>query len=56
MESLVEKRIEEIETELNLLKKSLSQKKNVKLKGLWKGVRIEEKDFEAAKKSLFESG
>ncbi|HLD80761.1 MAG TPA: hypothetical protein VJA40_02050 [archaeon] len=51
---LVLKRIEEMEQELRGLKKKVSGKvKPARLKGLLKGVKFNEKDFEEAKKSWF---
>ena len=47
-------RIEKIEQEVELLKKDLT-KKQVKMKGRLEGIKLEEEDFEEAKKSLFKS-
>ncbi|MEF8874935.1 MAG: hypothetical protein ACOC87_04155 [Candidatus Natronoplasma sp.] len=47
-------RIEKIEHEVELLKKDLT-KNPVKMKGRLEGIKIEEEDFEEAKKSLFKS-
>ncbi len=52
----VEDRLDAIEREIAEIKASLSSSRNlkvVKLKGLWKGLRVDDKDVEAAKKSLF---
>jgi len=47
-------RIEKIEHEVELLKKDLT-KKPVKMKGRLEGIKLEDEDFEEAKKSLFKS-
>ena len=52
----VEDRLDVIERELVEIKATLSSSRNlkvVKLKGLWKGLKVDDKDVEAAKKSLF---
>lgn len=52
----VEDRLDLIERELAEIKATLSSSRNlkvVKLKGLWKGLKVDDKDVEAAKKSLF---
>ncbi len=52
----VEDRLDAIEMELAEIRASLSSSRNlkvVKLKGLWKGLKVDDKDVEAAKKSLF---
>jgi len=52
----VEDRLDVIERELAEIKATLSSSRNlkvVKLKGLWKGLKVDDKDVEAAKKSLF---
>ncbi len=52
----VEDRLDAIERELAEIKATLSSSRNlkvVKLKGLWKGLKVDDKDVEAAKKSLF---
>jgi hypothetical protein len=52
----VEDRLDAIERELAEIKASLSPSRDgkvVKLKGIWKGLRVDDKDVEAAKKSLF---
>jgi hypothetical protein len=52
----VEDRLDAIERELTEIKAALSSSRNlkvVKLKGLWKGLKVDDKDVEAAKKSLF---
>jgi hypothetical protein len=55
----VEDRLDAIERELAEIKAPLSSSQNlkvVKLKGLWKGLRVDDRDVEAAKKSLFKHG
>ena len=52
----VEDRLDVIERELAEIKATLSSSRNLKvvtLKGLWKGLKVDDKDVEAAKKSLF---
>ena len=52
----VEDRLDAIERELAEIKAALSSSRNlkvVKLKGLWKGLKVDDEDVEAAKKSLF---
>ena len=52
----VEDRLDAVEKELAEIKATLSSSRNlkvVKLKGLWKGLKVDDKDVEAAKKSLF---
>ncbi len=52
----VEDRLDVIERELVEIKATLSSSRNlkvVKLKGLWKGLKVDDKDVEAAKKALF---
>ena len=52
----VEDRLDAIERELAEIKVALSSSRNLKvmkLKGLWKGLRVDDRDVEAAKKSLF---
>ncbi len=52
----VEDRLDVIERELAEIKATLSSSRNlkvVKLKGLWKGLKVDDKDVEAAEKSLF---
>jgi len=52
----VEDRLDVIERELAEIKATLSSSRNlkvVKLKGLWKGLKVDDKDVEEAKKSLF---
>ena len=52
----VEDRLDVIERELAEIKATLSSSRNlkvVKLKGLWKGLKVDDIDIEAAKKSLF---
>lgn len=58
--SYVVARIEAIQQELDQLKKTIAhqtggRKGKARLKGLWKGVKISEKDIESAKKSLLKS-
>ena len=51
----VEDRLDVIERELAEIKATLSSSRNlkvVKLKGLWKGLKVDDIDIEAAKKSL----
>ncbi len=55
----VEDRLDAIERELAEIKAILSPSQNlkiVKLKGFWKGLKVDDKDIEAAKKSLFKPG
>lgn len=61
--AIVEKKLENIECELKNLKSiviNLSQqpqhKKMAKLKGLLKGITVNEDDIEEAEKSLFKAG
>jgi hypothetical protein len=52
----VEDSLDAIERELAEIKAALSSSRNlkvVKLKGLWKGLKVDDEDMEAAKKSLF---
>jgi hypothetical protein len=52
----VEDRLDVIEKELAEIKAALSSSRNLKvmkLKGLWKGFKVNDEDVEAAKKSLF---
>jgi len=52
----VEDRLDAIERELAEIKSTLSSSRNlkvVKLKGIWKGLKVDDRDVEAAKKSLF---
>jgi hypothetical protein len=52
----VEDRLDAIERELADIKSTLSSSRNlrvVRLKGIWKGLKVDDKDVEAAKKSLF---
>jgi hypothetical protein len=52
----VEDRLDAIERELAEIKATLSSKRSprvVRLKGLWKRLRVDEEDITAAKKSLF---
>ncbi len=52
----VEDRLDAIERELAEIKSPFSSSRNlkvVKLKGIWKGLRVDDRDVEAAKKSLF---
>ncbi len=52
----VEDRLDAIERELAEIKAALSSSRNlkvVKLKGLWKGLKVDDEDVEAAKRSLF---
>ena len=52
----VEDRLDAIERELAEIKATLSSSRNlkvVKLKGIWEGLRVDDRDVEAAKKSLF---
>ncbi len=55
----VEDRLDVIERELVEIKATLSSSRNlkvVKLKGLWKGLKVDDKNVEAAKKALFKRG
>ena len=61
--NILERKIEKIEDEVSNLKSIVlelvqqpKQKGIIKLKGLLKNVKIEEKDIESAKKSLFNIG
>ncbi len=47
-------RIERIEFEVELLKKSLKNKP-IRMKGRLKGIRIDEEDFKEAEESVFKS-
>ena len=52
----VEDRLDAIERELAEIKAALSSSRNlkvVKLKGLWKGLKVDDEDIEEAKRSLF---
>lgn len=52
----VEDRLDVIEKELAEIKAALSSSRNLKvmkLKGLWKRLKVDDRDVEAAKKSLF---
>src|SRR5207247_10603342 len=54
----VEDRLDAIERELAEIKSTLSSSRNlkvVKLKGIWKGLKVDDRDVEAAKKSLFKA-
>jgi hypothetical protein len=53
MGALALKRIEEIEAELQMLKREVKSLKVVRLKGLWEGLKASEEDFEEAENSLF---
>jgi hypothetical protein len=53
MGALALKRIEEIEAELQMLKREVKSLKVVRLKGLWEGLNVSEEDFEEAENSLF---
>ena len=53
MGALALKRIEEIEAELQMLKREVKSLKVVRLKGLWEGLKVSEEDFEEAENSLF---
>ena len=48
-------KLEKLEKELLKLKRGSKQSQlaPISLKGIWKGVRVSEKDIEKAKKSLF---
>ncbi len=55
----VEDRLDAIERELAEIKAALLSSRNlkvVKLKGLWKGLKVDDKEVEAAKRSLFKHG
>ena len=55
----VEDRLNAIEKELAEIKAALSSSRPlrvVRLKGLWKGLRVDEADIAEAKKSLFKHG
>ena len=52
--SYITVRIQVIQKELELLKKSLESPEEVEsIEGLWKGVKITEEDIQGAKQSLF---
>jgi hypothetical protein len=53
MGPLALKRIEEIEAELQMLKKELTAGKVIRLKGLWEGLKVSEEDLSEAENSLF---
>jgi len=53
MGALALKRIEEIEAEMQKLKREVKSLKVVRLKGLWEGLNVSEEDFEEAENSLF---
>jgi len=53
MGALALKRIEEIEAELQMLKREVKSLKVVRLKGLWEGLNVSEEDFEEAENCLF---
>ena len=53
MGALALKRIEEIEAELQMLKREVRSLKVVRLKGLWEGLNVSEEDLEEAENSLF---
>jgi hypothetical protein len=53
MGALALKRIEEIEAELQMLKREVKSLKVVRLKGLWEDLNVSEEDFEEAENSLF---
>ncbi len=48
------KRIEDIEADLEELKRDLRQTKSTQLSGLWKTAKVEEKDLQKAEDSLFD--
>lgn len=50
------KRIEELEAELQMLKRELRNGKVVKLGGLWSGLRVSDDVLAAAEDSLFGRG
>ncbi len=52
----VEDRLDAIESELAEIKATMLSSRDlkvVKLKGLWRGLKVDDKDVEAAKRSLF---
>jgi len=54
----VEDRLDALERELAEIKATLSSPRSprvVKLKGLWKGLRVNKDDFTEAKRSLFKN-
>ena len=53
MGALALKRIEEIEAELQMLKREIQNGKIVKLGGLWSGIKVSDEDLAAAESSLF---
>lgn len=55
-EKLSYHKIEEIEEEVRELKREVASKKNIKLKGSWKGIKVDEQDFKEAEGSLFKRG
>lgn len=50
----IERRLQDIQREIKYLKQSFQQS-TVKMKGRLKGLRVDEKEFQRAEKSLFES-
>jgi len=54
--ALALKRIEELEAELQMLKRELRNGKVVKLGGLWSGLRVSDDVLAAAEDSLFGRG
>ncbi len=48
------KRIEELEAELQMLRKEIKTGKVIKLKNLWNGLKVSDEDFEEAQRSLFD--
>jgi hypothetical protein len=53
MSALALKRIEELEAELQMLRKEIKTGKVIRLKNLWDGLKVSDEDFEEAKRSLF---
>jgi hypothetical protein len=53
MGALALKRLEEIEAELQMLKRELRNGKVVRLGGLWSGIKVSDEDLAAAENSLF---
>jgi hypothetical protein len=51
--ALALKRIEELEAELQMLRKEIKTGKVIRLKNLWNGLKVYDEDFEDAERSLF---
>ena len=53
MSALALKRIEDIEAELQMLRKEIKTGKVMKLKNLWDSLKVSDEDFGEAERSLF---